>query len=189
MTNRRLAGYDYRTEGSYFVTICTHFRQLLFVHPEVMQVVESAWASLPVHHPGVKTDVFVVMPNHVHGLIRISAPEDTQQAAPLHGIGRFGHVVEQPAAYDVPVRPGSLSAIVRSFKSSVSRELRLRGLIEGPVWQRNYWDRVIRNEDELNRIRQYIAFNPIAWEFDHENPGRNADTEYEKAWSWLERFE
>ncbi len=84
---------------------------------------------------------------------------------------------------------GSLGAIVGSFKTAVTRELHIQGLVDGPVWQRNYWDRVIRNEDELNRIRQYIAFNPIAWEFDGEHPERNADAAYDKAWSWLETFE
>ena len=70
---------------------------------------------------------------------------------------------------------------MRSFKAATTRELHLRELIDGPVWQRNYWDRVVRNEDELNRIRQYIAYNPIAWEFDHENPRRNPDAEYDRA--------
>ena len=165
-------GHDYRAEGSYFVTICTNRRQLLFIQPEVIQVVEDTWARLPQHHSNVETDVFVVMPNHVHGIVRL-----------------VDSVVKQPAADGTQTAPGSLSTIVRSFKASVTRELRLRGLVEGTVWQQSYWDRVIRNEDELNRIRQYVAFNPIAWEFDHENPGRNADAEYERAWSWLERFE
>jgi len=137
---------------------------------QAIQVVEEAWARLPQHHPNVRTDVFVVMPNHVHGIVWLAAP-----------------VVKQPAADGIHTAPGSLSTIVRSFKSSVSRELRLQGLVEGTVWQQSFWDRVIRNEDELNRIRQYIAFNPIAWEFDHENPGRNSDAEYDRAWSWLER--
>jgi putative transposase len=171
-SSRRLIGYDYRSAGSYFVTICTDWRQLLFVKPEVIAVVEGAWSTIPDHFDNVKTDVFVVMPNHVHGIIVI-----TDSVVPQHA-----------ADGGARVPSGSISAVVRSFKAAVTRELRARSLIEGPVWQRNYWDRVIRDEDELNRIRQYIAFNPIAWEFDHDNPLRNADAEYEKAWSWLERL-
>lgn len=173
MTNRRLEGYDYRSPGSYFITICTHFRQLLFVAPDVIAVIEGIWASIPEHFANVKSDIFVVMPNHVHGIIVI-----TDSVVPQHAADASSRVPQ-----------GSVSAIVRSFKSAVTRELRLRGLAEGPVWQQNYWDRVIRNDEELARIRQYIAFNPITWGFDNENPLRNADAAYEHAWSWLERFE
>ena len=159
MTTRRLAGHDYRGEGSYFVTICTDRRKMLFVEPEVVGILEGIWAEVPKHFTNAKTDVFVVMPNHVHGVVHLDEPVVVWHAKPLQ----------------VGVSPGSLGAIVGSFKSAVTRELHIQGLADGPVWQRNYWDRVIRNEDELNRIRQYIAFNPIAWEFDHENPERNAD--------------
>jgi len=136
----------------------------------VGDILEAVWRQIPEHFAAA-TDLFVVMPNHVHGIVWIGdadQPVGVQHAGPLQAQGRF-------------VSPGSLGAIVRSFKAATTRELHLRELIDGPVWQRNYWDRVVRNEDELNRIRQYIAYNPIAWEFDHENPRRNPDAEYDRA--------
>jgi hypothetical protein len=77
---------------------------------------------------------------------------------------------------------------LRSFKAAVTRELRIRELHdESQVWQSNYYDRVVRDQAELDRIREYIAYNRVAWQYDHENPERTADEGYERAWSWLER--
>ena len=84
------------------------------------------------------------------------------------------------------VEPGSLGAIVRSFKSALTKRLCEAHLLEAPVWQRNYYERVIRNETELNGIRSDIDLNPIQWRFDRENPGRETDSGYDASWSWLE---
>ena len=77
---------------------------------------------------------------------------------------------------------------MKSFKAAVTRELRILAFHgEEAVWQPNYHDRVIRNEDGLNRIRDYIAYNPIAWRYDHENPSHQLNETYERAWAWLEQ--
>jgi REP element-mobilizing transposase RayT len=135
------------------------------------------WAAIPAHFPHVDIDVFVVMPNHVHGVLALnSGPVEAQHAAPL----RSGFT-------NRPVTSGSLSAIVRSFKSATAKAINdLRNSRGSPVWQRNYYERIIRSEPELYRIREYIANNPVLWDYDRENPNRNVDAEYEKVWSWIE---
>ena len=81
-----------------------------------------------------------------------------------------------------------MGVVVRSFKAAVTREPRISGIHDDePVWQPNYYDRVVRDEAELNRIREYIAANPLAWQYDNENPERTADEAYERAWQWLEK--
>ena len=99
-----------------------------------------------------------------------------QHAAPLprHGVRPFVH-------------PGSLGAIVRSFKAAATRRINeARGTPAGRVWQRNYYERVVRDERELQRVREYIRLNPSKWHFDRENPLRVVDPHYERSWAWLE---
>jgi putative transposase len=80
-----------------------------------------------------------------------------------------------------------LGVVVRSFKAAVTRELCMRDLPDlEAVWQPNFYDRVVRDEAKLARIREYIAYNPVAWQYDTENPERTADEPYERAWGWLE---
>jgi hypothetical protein len=77
--------------------------------------------------------------------------------------------------------------VIRSFKAAVTREVRLQSLHgNDPLWQPNYYDRVIRKDAELNRIREYVAHNPVAWLYDSENPERTANEAYERTWAWLE---
>jgi hypothetical protein len=75
---------------------------------------------------------------------------------------------------------------VRSFKSAVTRRLHEHLANDGPVWQRNYYERVIRNDAELNGVREYIQNNPMQWHLDRENPARIPDIAYDRDWSWLE---
>ena len=120
------------------------------------RVVEARWHDLPNHTPGLLWDEFVVMPNHLHGIIVLpgSAVENAPASKPSHGPG-----------------PGSLGAVIGGFKSAVSRELGISGLRAAhPVWQRNYFERVIRNDRELDAIRRYITANPLRWEEDPEHP-------------------
>lgn len=169
----RLEHHDYAVDDAYFVTICTHLREWMFgeVVDDAMQlnvygeIVMNEW-----QHTGnrgfVELDAFVVMPNHVHGIIVINHPYQAtasgvgaQHAAPLH-------VPKRKPGGITPnnVAPGSLGAIVRGFKSAVTRQINLKRNTPGaPVWQRNYWERIIRDEREWNWIRQYIATNPAKW--------------------------
>ena len=168
----RLPGYDYRTPGAYFITIVTHERRSLFgrvandsVEPTAMgAIAQELWLEIPQHFPHVQLDAFIVMPNHIHGLILLAwSPEvGARHAVPLPRAEAFG----QP-------RPGSLPTIVRSYKSAVTRRINLQRQTPGhPVWQRNYWEYVVRSEAALARIRDYIAANPYRWRQDPLNPDR-----------------
>ena len=197
MTERRrtirLPHYDYSSPGAYFVTICAHDGRFVFGEPEVCSLVEEVWNQIPRHFPNAATDEFVVMPNHVHGIVwvleghgvadqpsRVRPREvGAQHAAPL----RYGARRTSRRA----VQPGSLGAIVRSFKAAAARRINLaRGTPGLPVWQRNYYERVVRNEGELRRIREYIQLNPVKWQFDRENARRVPDAAYDRQWGWLE---
>ncbi len=157
----RLRGFDYAQQGAYFVTICTHQRACLFgeIADDEMRfnttgsVAHGVWMGLPTHYPHVELDAFVVMPNHVHGIVVLGS-----------GI--------QPT----PVKLESLSEIIRGFKTFSARQInRSRSRPGNRVWQRNYYDHVIRDEVGLDRIRQYIVDNPARWAEDPENPARRSD--------------
>lgn len=123
------------------------------------ECVAACWRAIPKHFELVRLDEFVVMPNHVHGILFIIDVEATH-TSPL----------QAPTGASGP-RRGSLSAIVGSFKSAASRQINeLSRTAVGPVWQRNFYEHVIQGDAELTRIRQYIANNPVQWELDSDNP-------------------
>jgi putative transposase len=158
--NLRLTNYDYSLQGSYFITICTSDKQCLFgqiVDSKVKLnpfgiIVESVWKEIPLHYPDINNDVFIVMPNHIHGIITI-------------------HEGKRAGSKPAPTRP--LSEIVRAFKTYSSRGINeLRHSQGVSVWQRNYYEHVIRNENDYHEIGEYIYYNPAKWETDSENPHR-----------------
>ena len=182
----RLAGYDYGSPGAYFVTICTHGRECIFNGPKFGDVVEATWRGISFHFPNVRSDEFVVMPNHVHGIVWILEANvvGAQHAAPLPAVAGLAGRHAAPLR---SVAPGSLGAIVRSFKSAVTKRLNeILGSPRALVWQRNYYERVIRNEGELRRVREYVRLNPLRWDFDCENPQRVLNAAYDSEWGWLE---
>lgn len=137
----RLRGYDYSTTGYYFVTSCTHEREIVLDRADVVGAVANVWERLPDRFPDVEVDEFVIMPNHLHGII----------------------VVHDAVA--------KLGKVMRAFKSiSAIRANRLLNRGERPFWQRNYYERVIRSESELFAVRQYIRDNPLGWDVDPDNP-------------------
>jgi REP element-mobilizing transposase RayT len=167
----RLRNYDYSQAGAYYVTICTRDRECLFGEivdgemrlNEMGQIITGCWDESPNHFPNVKLDAFVVMPNHVHGIIVIVETSDS---------GSVGarHAVPLQRSFGQPIS-GSLPTIIRSFKSAVTRRINeMRDTPGMPVWQRNYYEHVIRNNRELDRVRRYIAGNPARWTEDSENP-------------------
>ncbi len=179
----RLKGYDYTQPGAYFVTICTHNREPLFgrvVDGEMVlnafgEIVWACWGEIPDHFPHVELDAFVVMPNHVHGIIWIV---DHPGATHAQNVGAT-HAQNVGATHALPLQgprgpvSGSLGAIVGSFKSAVTRRINeLRGTPGARVWQRNYYEHIIRNERALNAIRRYIVENPLRWHLDRYNPDR-----------------
>jgi len=165
--SRRLKGYDYSQSGAYFITICTHNRECTFGHildgemglNDAGRIVAEEWMKSADIRNEIELDAFVVMPNHVHGIIVIDC-RGTARRAPTYE--RFG----KPAA-------GSIPTIVRAFKSACTKRINeLRGAPGAKLWQRNYYEHVIRDESDLNRIRQYILDNPARWAEDENNPER-----------------
>jgi len=158
----RLQGYDYSNQGAYFVTICTWHRENILgdVYNSVMQlnsfgeIVMKCWQDLQIHYKNIALDEVAIMPNHVHGIIWINGD--------IVGAGF------KPAPTNI--RHG-LSEIIRALKTFSSRQMNKNRNTPGtPVWQRNYFDRIIRNEKELNAIREYIINNPLQWDMDENNP-------------------
>ncbi len=183
----RLPGYDYTQPGAYAVTICTHDRASLFgeiqdgeMHLNACGLaVMACWQEVPAHLDHAEIDAFVVMPNHVHGIIIIGERRrEERDASSSSSPPEARNMCQIPAAeaFSRPVA-GSLPTIVRSFKSSVTKQVNhMRGTPGATVWQRRYHERVIRNERELNTLRKYIAENPLEWDLDHENPDKTRPT-------------
>ena len=158
----RIQGYDYAQDGAYFVTICTYNRDCLFgeINPEMVLnpfgiIVRDAWQNTSVIRPGILLDEFVIMPNHIHGIIIIR-----------RGVSQYAPTMAPPYPPTPSFRSPSqtIGAIVRGFKSSTTKQInQIRGTPGLPVWQRNYHEHIIRNEEELHRIREYIITNAQNW--------------------------
>jgi putative transposase len=167
----RAANYDYRSRGIYFVTICSYQRSCIFgrvVGHEVELfplgcIVRKTWLAIPLHYPHVKLHENVVMPNHIHVLIEIGCRDGAQHAAPLGSAGIR-------AVRERRVLAGSLGAIVRSFKAAVTKFARTELRYSEEIWQRNYFERVVRDGKEYSETCRYIADDPLKWERDRENP-------------------
>jgi REP element-mobilizing transposase RayT len=163
----RLKDHDYSGRGFYFLTICAHEKKCVFgriASREVLltplgQIVGECWMGIPEHFPRVHLHGFVLMPNHLHGIIEIDRQLGRSSAAPLRGT--------QPR-----VVAGSLGAVVRSFKAAVTKRAKRELRWDGEVWQRNYFERALRDGKEHADARQYIQENILNWELDLENPER-----------------
>jgi len=139
----RLIGYDYSQAGLYFITICCHGRECWFgeikngvmILNDAGNIANECWSDIPTHFPNVVLHEFIIMPNHIHGVIELKEPSKT------------------------------IGSIVRGFKIGVTKWMRQNTNVFN-VWQRNYWEHIIRNENEYNRIAQYILSNPQNWEHD-----------------------
>ncbi len=151
----------------------------MFEDGELKAVAEQVWHAI-VAASGWPVDEFVVLPNHVHGIMWIGEADVAgaqQRHRPRRGIPTFEEqrpTSEEPVgavAAPLPcVAPGSLGALVRAFKSATAKRINnVRGTPGGRVWQRNYYERVIRDDGELNAVRQYIWDNPLRWAEDPEN--------------------
>jgi REP element-mobilizing transposase RayT len=155
----RLKGYDYTQAGAYFVTICAQDRACLFgnVVDEGMclndagHMLATLWNDIPSQFADVDVDAFVVMPNHVHGIVVLP------DAATAVGAPALGKVV---AAF----KSTTTVHYIRGVKTRAWPEFRQR------LWQRNYYEHVIRDEKALDRVRQYVDENPARWASDDENP-------------------
>ncbi len=178
----RLKNYDYSQAGGYFVTICTQNKECLFgeIAEGLMslnmagEMVVKRWSKLPAKFPLIEIDKYVIMPNHFHGIIAIV------------GADLCVCPVSRPWPNDNRIqntKPGThigapLQRIIQWFKTMTTNEY-IQGVrthnwppFPGKLWQRNYYEHIIRSEDELNKIRDYISNNPARWAEDEENPVR-----------------
>jgi REP element-mobilizing transposase RayT len=175
----RLKKYDYSQEGAYFVTICTKEKECIFgnIKDEVVRlselgkIVKKEWENIPTRFPKVELDEFIIMPNHIHGIIIISEVGATLAVAHFMARDARHNFTKKVGASPTP----TIGYIVGSFKSiCVNRWLNyIAGNnldIVGKFWQRNYYEHIIRKEKELTEIREYIINNPLKWELDKENP-------------------
>ncbi len=172
----RLRDYDYSQSGAYFVTVVTRGRRTLFgevvdgeMRPsEAGAMAQAVWDALPRKFPSVEADVSVVMPNHIHGILFFDRPAGS--TGRRHPSAAAGH----PAP--------KLGAVIGAYKSLTTvryaHGVRTAGWppFDRHLWQRSYYDRVIRNEHELDNIREYIVNNPMQWQLDEENPDVYAES-------------
>lgn len=155
----RLKDYDYSNNGYYYVTICTYNREYIFgdaVNNEMIlnrcrAIAKNSWVDLPNHHKNIQLDEFIIMPNHIHGIIIINNPVG-------NGLARSSNKHTN----------NNLSIIIGSYKSTVTKQInrinnnRFR-------WQKSFHDHIIRNDKSLNKIREYIINNPATWDTDENN--------------------
>jgi putative transposase len=151
----RLRNFDYSSTGGYFVTICAFQRECIFgeiINGEMIlskagERTLEVWEGLLLRFPTIELDVFMIMPNHVHGVICLTS--EGSEAV-------------------------TISTVLRAFKSLSARAINQElGRAERPAWQKRFWDRVIRDEVELERTRTYILNNPQSWFEDEENPNKS----------------
>lgn len=181
----RLKGYDYAQVGLYFITICTKNREFLFgniANGEMMlndagKIANECWLEIPNHFPNVFLHEFVVMPNHIHGIVELISvgaenfPPNIRNFPP--NITNGGNDVRANDGNDVranndsPLRSPSktIGSVVRGYKIGVTKWMRLNTNVYD-VWQRNYWEHIIRNENDYHRIAEYIINNPKQWDND-----------------------
>jgi REP element-mobilizing transposase RayT len=162
----RLLHYDYGDAGAYFITLCVHHRACLFgavndgamVHNEVGKIVAAEWHRTAVIRSQVALDEFVVMPNHFHAIVTLKS-------------SRRGVLHTPSEKFRSPSQ--TLGAIIRGFKAATTKRINDDRQTPGAaVWQRNYYEHVLRNENDLARIREYVVNNPLQWALDRENPER-----------------
>jgi REP element-mobilizing transposase RayT len=160
----RLKEYDYSSPAEYSVTICTKNKECVLSEianekvklSPIGKIAMQCWEEIPQHFPNVELDAFIAMPNHIHGIIIIN---------PLVGVHNYEPL--QRHAFQHTIRK-SLGSIIRAYKGAVKTICQNGGYSEF-VWQRNYYEHIIRSDKELNNIRDYIINNPLKWFFDKEN--------------------
>lgn len=142
---------------------------------EYGQIVKEEWLRTLLLRPGVDLDEFVVMPNHLHGILVL--PAENVRSVGAHSCAPL----PQQRLYR---QPRSLGSLLAGFKSAATKRINdLRHMLGMPLWQRNYYEHIIRNEDELHHVREYIQTNPLRWELDRENPAKLGEDEFDQ---WLD---
>jgi putative transposase len=181
----RLPNRDYAANGWYFVTICTkdcfhYFGQVMSGQvklSEIGEIAQKCWVEITNHFEHTQIDAYVIMPNHVHGIVVIDKPR-SQNVETLHcNVSTQCDIIQQDTPCDVTQRQfmsqispkaGSLSAIARSYKSAVTRHCRHNNY-DHFAWQSRFYEHIIRADGSLDRIREYIINNPAKWEHEKNN--------------------
>ena len=161
-TSSRLQGWDYRTPGWYFVTICTRNKAPVLgeiSHSEtrlnpLVEIAKRFWDEIPNHFHNAEVDEYTIMPNHIHGILIIQPYPIIDQTTDS----------KNHNSHQLP-KPKSLSTIIRSYKSAVTRWARSNGF-PSFAWQPRFYDHIVRDDEDLHRIRRYISENPSKWELD-----------------------
>lgn len=168
----RLKEFDYTTPWWYYVTICTDGHKYSFgkIRNGKMElnlfgkIADECWRNISKHFQQVELDYYVIMPNHIHGIVIINGRGTACRA--LTNANRDN--TDNDELFGKPVK-GSLPTIIRSYKSAVTKRINeIKKAAGGIVWQRNYYEHVIRNEKELYNIRRYIEQNPLKWDLDND---------------------
>lgn len=171
----RLKNYDYSQSGLYFITICTENREYLFgdivdgkmVVNNIGNMIKKLWNKIPERFNMVELDIFQIMPNHLHGVIQINVGAGFIPARDL--------ISTRDKRATTRVAP-TVGDIIGAFKSLTTHEYIINVKNNGwkpfdkRLWQRNYYEHIIRTENDLNKIREYISNNPLMWEKDRNNP-------------------
>jgi putative transposase len=173
----RLKGYDYAQAGAYFVTIVTWHRECLFGEIQngemklnkIGEIVQREWLNLPERLPYVELGASVVMPNHFHGILFIDEPVGATRLDKIKGQAK------NPEGSPLPhgPKPASLGAIIAQFKSDATKRIwKIAEYTNTSIWQRNYYEHIIRDETDLKNKTDYIRANPMLWDGDDENPAK-----------------
>ncbi len=158
----RLRGYDYSRPGAYFVTVCSYGKQAIYGEilgndvclSDLGEIVNSSWLRIPKHFPSVKLDEFVIMPDHIHAVLMLTEPANA-----VVGAGSPRPDQKTKGRGD---RAPTLGQVIAYFKYVSTKAInKLKNSPGAPVWQRNYYEHIIRNESELSEIREYVTCNPL----------------------------
>jgi putative transposase len=188
----RLKEYDYSQPGEYFITICTHDHECTLgeiVGGEIRlngigKTVEEEWLRTTTIRPDIQLDSYVVMPNHIHVIIILNEGRDALQSdkpvganchspqeKPQNNTFNNGAYIDTPLQNTFNSPSNTIGAIVRGFKSATTKRINeMRGTSRIHFWQRNYYEHIVRNDNELDNIRGYIQNNVLQWAFDKDNP-------------------
>lgn len=183
----RLKGYDYSQSGLYFITICCYQRECLFgniINSQIIlndfgQLIKEEWLKSAEIRKEIEFDDFVIMPNHFHAIVIINQEinsdfmkndvdfQDNNVGA--NGRSPLGQI--QSSRPKISMKPKSISSLIAGFKSATTKKINIiRNTPQNPVWQGNYYDHIIRNDESLARIREYVQNNPLSWENDQLHP-------------------
>jgi len=167
----RLKDWDYSQAGKYFVTICTREKLCYFENPLIKNICHDCWLDIPNHFNNVRLGEWIIMPNHVHGIIEIRQYPivETPYMASLHKLTKRTFGLINASFYKTISRKShhGLPQIIQSFKSAVSRQCHKLNLAF--FWQTRFYDHIIHDEKELYLINEYIKDNPKNWKSDRNN--------------------